>query len=597
MRLSGTKTGAINQYRGLGNQLWDLAGNRPSLDLPFADNKSLVDATTGANLVDFTRASSGTYVDSEGVIRKATTNLLLSSEEFGAYWGTFGLSVTANQETAPNGALTADLISINGASQGIWQPVTSAPGVQYTFSVYVKLGTMSAANYKIAVRDDTAGVFIASEVEPTQAPSSNGWTRISYTATAPAGCTTIRFYAFRNTANVTGTIYLWGAQLEQSTTVGEYIPTTSTINSAPRFDHNPTTGESLGLLVEEQRTNLMLRSEEFDDAAWTKGGSTISANAIADPAGLLTADKIAEDSSNSSHRVISTAPTWAGSTAYTFSFFAKAGERSLVYGLLGTTVVTSRLLVRFDLATGVATTSSGSPTAIAAVHFGNGWYRCSITFTSIASPTGGVVLGIWNETEVYAGSDGSGLHIWGAQLEAGSFPTSYIPTTAATATRAADVASISGSNFSSWYRQDEGTVFGRFSTSPQENSTLFAWTLYEDGNNYLGLRSSVGYSPDRVLNVCRVSNSTTFTSETDANGYEIVPVSDGRNAFAYKTDDFSTCWDGGVTFGSSSGALPPSPNQLTIGSLAGSSHLSGHIRRLTYWPARLPDSTLQTITQ
>jgi hypothetical protein len=82
MRLSGTKTGAINQYRGLGNQLWDLAGNRPSLDLPFADNKSLVDATTGANLVDFTRASSGTYVDSEGVIRTATTNLLLRSEEF-----------------------------------------------------------------------------------------------------------------------------------------------------------------------------------------------------------------------------------------------------------------------------------------------------------------------------------------------------------------------------------------------------------------------------------------------------------------------------------------------------------------------------------
>jgi hypothetical protein len=82
MRTLATKARAINQYNGLGNQLWDLAGNRPSLDLPFADNKSLVDATTGANLVDFTRASSGTYVDSEGVIRTATTNLLLRSEEF-----------------------------------------------------------------------------------------------------------------------------------------------------------------------------------------------------------------------------------------------------------------------------------------------------------------------------------------------------------------------------------------------------------------------------------------------------------------------------------------------------------------------------------
>jgi hypothetical protein len=114
--------------------------NSASLDLHFAKTKSLVDATTGANLVDFTRASSGTYVDSEGVIRTATTNLLLRSEEFDQ-----------------------------------------------------RLGV-----------DGTSG------------------------------------------------IYLWGAQLEQSTTVGEYIPTTSTINSAPRFDHDPTTGESLGLLVEEQ---------------------------------------------------------------------------------------------------------------------------------------------------------------------------------------------------------------------------------------------------------------------------------------------------------------------------------------------------------
>jgi len=74
MRLSGTLSRTISTSRGLGNQLWDLAGNRPSLDLPFADNKSLVDATTGQNLVTFTRASSGTYVDSQGVIRTATTN-------------------------------------------------------------------------------------------------------------------------------------------------------------------------------------------------------------------------------------------------------------------------------------------------------------------------------------------------------------------------------------------------------------------------------------------------------------------------------------------------------------------------------------------
>jgi hypothetical protein len=454
---------------------------------------------------------------------------------------------------------------------------------------------MPSSDYKIAVYNNSASNFIAIDVTPSQTPNSSGWTRVTYTFTTPVGCTSVRWYPFRNGSAIPlSTVYLWGAQLEQSTTVGEYIPTTSTINSAPRFDHNPTTGESLGLLVEEQRTNLMLRSEEF--AAWTKGGSTISANAIADPAGLLTADKIAEDSSNSSHRVISTAPTWAGSTAYTFSFFAKAGERSLVYGLLGTTVVTSRLLVRFDLATGVATTSSGSPTAIAAVHFGNGWYRCSITFTSIASPTGGVVLGIWNETEVYAGSDGSGLHIWGAQLEAGSFPTSYIPTTTATATRAADVASISGSNFSSWYNTTQGTVFTSQRTLATDS---------QQGAYWFSASSVLGRGIAATIDARDVTQrlSLFIRDDVSAGQFRVDPLVDDQQ------QNIAHSWSGGTHSASLNSLLSagsyntiyPGISQLRIGfneMVIGSPvYLSGTIRRLTYWPARLPNETLQTITQ
>ena len=292
MRLSGTKTGAINQYRGLGNQLWDLAGNRPSLDLPFADNKSLVDATTGANLVDFTRASSGTYVDSEGVIRTATTNLLLRSEEFDqSPWGTIRSIITSNAVTSPNGSVTADKFIAStdpSTSHYVRQSVSLSAFQVYNFTVYAKAaeyGYLSITTFGSngwsatttsyfdlvngVVTPSTTGIASIADV-------GNGWYRINHQATKgdTSGSSNIDIYVANSGSSVSFTgdgtsgIYLWGAQLEQSTTVGEYIPTTSTINSATRFDHDPTTGESLGLLVEELRTNIIPYSEDFSQPAW-----------------------------------------------------------------------------------------------------------------------------------------------------------------------------------------------------------------------------------------------------------------------------------------------------------------------------------------
>ena len=237
----------------------------------FADNKSLVNATTGQNLVTHTRASSGTYVDSDGVIRTATTNLLRRSEEFDTTWVQRGI-VSANTEIAPNGTLTADTITSGGGVGSVYQNVSVLASTIYTASVYVKLGTMSSSDYKIAVYNNSASNFIAADVTPSQTPNSSGWTRVTYTFTTPVGCTSVRWYPFRNGSAIPlSTVYLWGAQLEQSTTVGEYIPTTSTINSAPRFDHDPTTGESLGLLVEESRTNSIRNNTMVGAVAGTPG--------------------------------------------------------------------------------------------------------------------------------------------------------------------------------------------------------------------------------------------------------------------------------------------------------------------------------------
>jgi hypothetical protein len=312
LRHGGLRQGGLQP--GLGG---DSIFATSSLDLNFAKHKNLgtiVDATTGANLVDFTRASSGTYVDSEGVIRTATTNLLLRSEEFdNASWTKTDTSISSDSIAAPTGLQTGDTYTEGASgSPGIFQVVTSlTASTVYTGSIYIKRGNNDW--YRLLFVDNTAfangarawinlatGAFSTVEnigtgtgVASSITPLANGWYRVSLSTAMGGANTAFRFQvnsAASNGSAYTGDgtcgIYLWGAQLEQSTTVGEYIPTTSTINSAPRFDHNPTTGESLGLLVEEQRTNLLLRSEEFDGAGWTASEATITANQIVAPNGL-----------------------------------------------------------------------------------------------------------------------------------------------------------------------------------------------------------------------------------------------------------------------------------------------------------------------
>jgi hypothetical protein len=446
-----------------GDELWYKANELPSLDLRFADDKSLVDATTGANLVDFTRASSGTYVDSEGVIRTATTNLLLRSEEFETTWVrtgvlAFGSGSVVNAIPAPNGSITADLItedtatSVHAISQGM---VTS--GVTYTISVYAKAA--GRTRFQITgLGAESQGFFTdynLSSVTVSNAPPGssiahvgNGWYRcvMPITASSTTGLTfRLRDASGSNSYTGDGTsgIYLWGAQLEQSTTVGEYIPTTSTINSAPRFDHNPTTGESLGLLVEEQRTNLLLQSEDFS-TTWTASRTSITANVEVAPNGTTTADKLIANTDANTHSVNQNATLTAAS--WTFSVFLKQAEydgaRILVFD--GTSITYGAI---FDLATGSFVSSTNSPLGTSVSPAGNGFFRCSITVTGTAATGAAQVRPVSAGGDNFAGDGTSGIYLWGAQLEAGTFPTSYIPTTTATATRAADVASISGSNF------------------------------------------------------------------------------------------------------------------------------------------------------
>jgi hypothetical protein len=207
-------------------------------------------------------------------------------------------------------------------------------------------------------------------------------------------------------------------------------------NNKPRIDFlNDSNG---ALLLEPSRSNLVTYSEQFDNAVFNKVNVSIAANDITSPNGGLNADKVIENTLNTTHFVDTESISFTNGISYTISVFAKYNGRNLT--IQGSGGITASAFVSFDLDNGIIITESIGTGNI--INYGNGWYRCSMTFTSAQTANGvmGFALG---ETRLqsYTGDGVSGIYIWGAQLEVGSYPTSYIPTQGATATRVAEVCS------------------------------------------------------------------------------------------------------------------------------------------------------------
>jgi hypothetical protein len=341
-------------------------------------------------------------------------------------------------------------------------------------------------------------------------------------------------------------------------------------NNQPRFDHDPVTLACKGLLVEEARTNSILSSDDITNATyWNQSNCVPVADQTTSPDGTTNADFLREDSANSRHDNYNATTLTAAS--WTYSQYLKAGGRT--WAKLRLDIAGSFKGAYFDLANGVVgTVDSGYTASIS--NAGDGWYRCSVTTTATAVTWfPGVRLAIANGVDSYQGDNTSGVYLWGAQLEAGAFPTSYIPTEASALTRNPDVATMTGTNFSDWWQATRGGA--SVLATPFTVSGIRPLVQFDDNtaNNIIALR---GNAADPELQIVDGG-----ASQVQLDAGTIVANTSYSLTGWWQTNDCKARQNSGATVSDYTATIP-TVTQARLGS-DGTNYLNGHLATINYY--------------
>ncbi len=407
--------------------------------------------------------------------------------------------------------------------------------------------------------------------------------------------------ALKDQAN--GQSLLTHTRASSATYVGSNKLIQDATTNVARFDHDPVTGESLGLLVEQTRTNLIEHSEHFTGRYWASN-VTLTDNAGSSPAGTQTACQLTENVVLGYHDLHFSYSVALIAKPYTYSLYVKPNGREWVklrFSAAGTWKG-----VFFHLSgDGSVGHSDDSAYSAGIANAGGGWYRCHMTFTTTpgahhASPA----LANGNNSLLYQGDGQSGIYVWGAQIETAidsnnnhmgaEFPSSYIRTSGSVVTRADDVVGIEPSNFgNSSYDQTGGTMFASYKQGPVAS---FEYPCI------FGFRENPNLNSQTTIEVHATTTGGTGlvrdnNAEQASGVYSGINIgSNVKTALVFGANDFKGVTNGSSYLTDTSGTVPNSIGQLLIGQNVGSEMLNSTISRIAYWPSRLPDGTLTAIT-
>jgi hypothetical protein len=570
-----------------------------------------LDFTTMGGVLDtrltFSRASTATFVNSSGYVEYAGANLQRYSETFAttsSAWyhtaGTIstGISIAPDGTTnckkcsEPNTGTSAAYIQLFGTAAGIVQ------GLSHTISMWVKAGTRSRILFSVdsAAKqigfDVTAGqttptptVVTGSLLRYSQTPYPNdwylcsfSWLQVNVSGTYPG------FYTATGTGSTYTTSYtcdssyieIFGFQLNPGSTAQTYYPTTTAAYYAPRFDYSPTNiGEPRGLLIEGQAINYLPYSVALSGTGWSTGGVVTKTTGYATgPDGVAnsaTRFQMYYNASTGTGRFYYDASASYSTKPYTTSVWVKSNTGSNqtlniwnTDGLGGTTITATPSWQRFQT---VNTTGTSLP-----------------GFFYLENPSTNPVVVV-------------DVLVYGAQLEAGSGASSYIPTGASGVTRAVDTAIIAaGTNFSSWYTGGtSGTFVANWYGSASSATGRSVMATSDQTTKHLHMYQTPSALTLRLADFGAAATVTTGNNLT-ANALT-------KGAFSYASTATSLCLNGG-TVATGTLAFTVAPTWLGIGgpSTNGTSIidtavvLNNSIRTLKYFPARLSDAKIQELT-
>lgn len=566
----------------------------------------------GSGDLTFTRASNATRVGPDGLIEKVRTNLILQSNTFSnAAWTKTRSSIVANSVANPiDGTVNASTLldTIDNATHLAFQSFTATAN-PYTFSVYVKANGVNwiqmrvdngSALQFVYFNLSTGAIGTQNNAVGKITSLGNGWYRCSTTATGTAAS----FFAVVQLAEAdndnsfagTGTngVYLYASQLELGDIATAYIATTSAavsvgpVSGLPRLDYLNSTCPRL--LLEPQRSSLVLYSEQMDNASWIKLNGAVTANAAVSPDGYTNADKFVPNTTSGVHVLRSNLFNQSATAAH--SWFVKADGYSKI------AVRESELVgnyASFNLSTG-AVISTNQTASI--VNYGNGWYRCTLvdTTTGLNAQTSIVVLPDSYTTGDplinWSGDGTKGVLAYGAMVELGAYATSYIPTLGTSVTRVADVCSKSG--ISSLIGQANGTAqitFVMDSDTSADSTTMLGIHASTSTTNRIQLLSRFG-----EVRLLVIANNSIVTNALlyDAAPNEVVNV-----AFKYGSAGVTAYVNGTQVYTTASAVVfTETMGLFTIGNRSGIDEFGKgqRVSQALVFPTALSNSDLAALT-